>query len=221
MPHVRALAACLLCVACVAPVDVPDGGAGDDTDAGETIADAGERADAGPIHERNSCLSFCSEVFDECAFGECLDACYFNGETPDEGCEPDHYCHRSDICLPRVTRSCAESPCIDTQVCVNGLCVDATNIGCAGEDADNDCNYLYTCDAANGRCIHAPPCATDAHCPVGTLGAVCNLADDARRHDDKIDDVCLFGRCVTNEHCPPALDCEDVGVDGTTLGWCR
>jgi len=168
-------------------------------------ADAG--TDGGVISTlRARCDERCTG---ECSSGECVAVCF-----PDPSCFPGDYCATSRLCEPRTRPTCDQMPCNADQTCVNEMCVRMTSDCSAGQH----CEPPATCDEASDRCTEYVACDIGNACHLGPRGAVCVAANDGLPAQAS---RCLPGRCRTKVHCPDAMDCEEIGADGTRLGWCR
>jgi len=170
-------------------------------------------ADAGtPGSTRTPCpTSGCAGAF-VCSAGECVPPCL---ELNFECADADRYCFERSRCEPRKRPTCAAQPCVEGQVCRNGVCADLTLRPC---EVNTDCASGDTCATEAGRCAASVPCDDDGTCHAGTEGAACLLADSSLAIPVG---YCAVAWCRSNRDCPESKTCVEIGAIHASLGVCR
>ncbi len=193
-----------LSIACGPGLEQNPGNADGTTDGGSSGSDGGTQNNNGgfemPCNSSKPCPSgqFCFN-------GLCAIGCNTNAE-----CASDQYCDTDwKQCRNKTVSTCPETPCAETQSCVQGYCtakeVPATQCDPSGGPNDGcatDAFCLDPNDTGTPKCHTFPPCPQDGNCPVGAYGALCNdnlLQGKAR--------VCLPNACKTAANCPANWHC--------------
>ncbi len=151
-----------------------------------------------------------------CWNGICAIGCQSNGD-----CAADQYCatDTDQLCHNKEVTTCPEVPCAEGQECKNGFCsAPVEDTSCSympnGEDGCDKNSICVAETEETAKCYSFPACAEDDTCPVGQVGAVCNvgiLPNKAR--------ICLVGACTEDEHCPANNSCVPF-EQGGSLGEC-
>jgi hypothetical protein len=151
-----------------------------------------------------------------CFNGICALGCNSGGDCAEgQYCDTDgdRLCHDSQV------HTCPDTPCAETQECVNGLCsTPSTDTDCTPRPDGNDgCDAYSLCievEEGAPSCYSFPACPESGDCPVGTVGAVCN--DGIVPNKERI---CLSGLCQEPSHCPPAWSCMRI-TPADVVGFC-
>jgi len=147
-----------------------------------------------------------------CLNGVCAQRC--PGGT---GCPAGTYCEGAaaidEVCAPVQAIACTTFlQCPSPQVCPNGLCTSTELLGDGGRTgncipgvADDGCSADGICvSGASGSpsCLGLPACSQDGGCPVGLLGATCNVRPDGGRLFPGKQRICLVSVCESTADCP-------------------
>jgi hypothetical protein len=193
-----------------------DAGASETSPGGDADGDGDGDGDGDDPGTVIACIggSLCPEGR-RCANGVCQVEC--SGDGP---CQSDEFCV-DGLCQPKVVPTCNfDSDCAPTQECSNKVCTAPGTGVCDPADPFQDgcpvhaiCFDDFDTDEEVGTCYSMTACAEDGSCPVGIMGAVCNLdylPNKAR--------ICMTGLCVNGSHCPDSWSCVRYGVE--VLGVC-
>lgn len=178
--------------------------------AGEAPTSGGATGDAPlPCDDARTCPD--GQV---CFNGECAREC-----DGDDDCPADQYCAGDGLCHDRDLGACPDTPCEGAQVCVDGYCSAPGGATCRPDAAGFDgCEpdalcYPGTDEGDDFECYTMPYCGEGDACPVGAVGAVCNVDLVANK-----DRICMLGACTGVEHCPADWRC--VKVQAAVVGFC-
>jgi hypothetical protein len=168
--------------------------------------------DGGPV---------CDLAARACPPGEaCLNSICSARCTAGAACPPGTYCEGDagidEVCAPVQTIACANVlQCPAPQNCAPyGLCTsselpaDGGRGTCFPGRLDDGCSADGVCiTGASGTisCLGLPACSQDGGCPVGKLGATCNVRPDGGRLFPGKQRVCLVSFCDGTADCPAAL----------------
>jgi hypothetical protein len=145
-----------------------------------------------------------------CLNGICAQRCTATACPAGTYCEGDAAIDQ--VCAPLQAIACGSFlDCPAPQICGSGLCTsteflgDGGRNGCVPGAADDGCSADAICvTGASGSpsCLGLPACSQDGGCPVGLLGATCNVRSDGGRLFPGKQRVCLVSVCDSNADCP-------------------
>ncbi len=140
-------------------------------------------------------------------------------------------CRRHRVCLDGVcalpneppaelgVTSCPETPCVAPASCFLGFCAERLSepASCEAYAELDGCpaNALcYDLDFEVAVCEQLPACSATRPCPVGPVGALCNLGIVASKEA-----ICMPRYCQTAANCPEAWHCVRY-VGSEPVGFC-
>ncbi len=190
--------------------------AGAPNDGGSSQDDAGNNNNNNNnSNNNNSGTLYTCSASKPCPSGQfCFNGLCALGCLSNQDCAADQYCQTNGdrLCHNKVVTTCPQTACLDTQLCINGLCsTPPPSTQCDPDQVVNGndgCNAQSICiDDSSGqppapKCYTFPACSEDKSCPIGTQGAVCN---DGLLPNKGL--ICLTGLCKTAANCPSNWAC--------------